>query len=94
MSIALSYGYGKPVIVTRVGGLAEAVEDGKTGLVADPNPAALATAMQRLYTELLVSPYETHLATKRQQFGWEPFIQLVTTWPEGVPIANEHSPAV
>lgn len=92
MSIALSYGYGKPVIVTRVGGLAEAVDDGKTGFVADPNPRALATAMQRLYTELLVSPYQTHLATKRQQFGWEPFLQLLTNWPESM--SNEHPPAV
>ena len=84
MSIALSYGYSKPVIVTNVGGLAEAVDDGKTGLVAEPDPAALATAMQRLYTELLVSPYDTHLATKRQQFGWEPFMQLVTNWPDSI----------
>lgn len=84
MSIALSYGYGKPVIVTRVGGLAEAVDDGKTGFVVAPDPPALATAMQRLYTELLVSPYQTQLATKRQQFGWEPFIQLLTNWRESV----------
>ena len=92
MSIALAYGYGKPVIVTNIGGLAEAVDDGKTGLVAEPDPAALATAIRRLYTELLVSPYETHLATKRQQFGWEPFIQLITNWSDS--ISNEHPPAV
>ena len=88
MSIALSYGYGKPVIVTRVGGLAEAVEDGKTGLVADPEPAALATALERLYTELLVSPYERALAEKRKQFGWQPFLELLTSWTQ-TPVAKE-----
>ena len=88
MSFALSYGFGKPVIVTRVGGLAEAVEDGKTGLVADPEPAALATALDRLYTELLVSPYERALAEKRKQFGWEPFLELLTSWTQ-TPVVKE-----
>ena len=94
MSIALSYGYGKPVIVTRVGGLAEAVDDGKTGFVADPEPAAVATAIRRLYTELMVSPYETYLVTKRQQFGWEPLIQLLAYWPDSVAHFHERPPAV
>lgn len=84
MSIALSYGYGKPVIVTNVGGLAEAVEDGKTGLVTNPDPTSLAAAIHRLYTELLVSGNGTDaaIAAKQQQYRWEPFIQLLTGWDE------------
>ena len=84
MSIALAYGYGKPVIVTNVGGLAEAVEDGKTGLVAKPDPASLATAIQRLYTELLTSgpAMDAAIAAKQQQYSWEPFIRLLTGWDD------------
>lgn len=77
MSITLAYSFNKPVLVSRVGGLAEAVEDGRTGITADPEPAALARAIQRLYTQLLDSPYLTHLAARRQRLGWEPFIQLL-----------------
>jgi glycosyltransferase involved in cell wall biosynthesis len=55
-----SYGYatleafhsGKPVITVRdSGGPLEAVEDGVNGLVAEPNPEALAEAMDRLWTD-------------------------------------------
>jgi glycosyltransferase involved in cell wall biosynthesis len=80
MSIALAYGFSKPVIVSRVGGLAEAVEDGRTGLIAEPEPAALATAIRRLYRELLCSPYQEHIKAHRQRLGWEPMIQLLESW--------------
>ncbi len=82
MSIALAYGFGKPVIVSHVGGLAEAVEDGRTGLIAEPEPAALAVAIQRLYRELLVSPYQEHIEARRRRLGWEPFIRLLTAWKD------------
>jgi glycosyltransferase involved in cell wall biosynthesis len=40
---------GRPVVVTRVGGLKELVEDGKQGLVVEPgNPEAFADAIIRL----------------------------------------------
>jgi glycosyltransferase involved in cell wall biosynthesis len=82
MSIALAYRFGKPVIVSRVGGLAEAVMDGRTGLIAEPEPAALATAIQRLYREFLFGPYQEHIAARRQQLGWKPFIRLLESWPD------------
>jgi len=77
MSIALAYNFGKPVIVSRVGGLAEAVEEGRTGLVAEPEPAALAVAIRRFYSEFPSTPYQVYIETRRQRLGWEPFIQLL-----------------
>jgi glycosyltransferase involved in cell wall biosynthesis len=77
MSITLAYEFGKPVIVSRVGGLADAVEDGRTGLVAEPEPIALAATIQRFYTDFLSSPYQTHIAARRQRLGWEPFIRTL-----------------
>jgi glycosyltransferase involved in cell wall biosynthesis len=78
MSIALAYEFDKPVIVSRVGGLADAVEDGRTGLVAEPEPAALAAAIQRLYNEFLAEPYKEHIAARRQRLGWDPFLRVLT----------------
>ena len=40
-----------PIVSTRVGGVAEVVEDGRTGVLVPPgNPAALATAMEQIET--------------------------------------------
>jgi D-inositol-3-phosphate glycosyltransferase len=80
MSITLAYSFEKPVIVTRVGGFSEAVEDGRTGVIADPEPAALAAAIQRFYSQLLDSPYQTYIAARRQRLGWGSFIALLEQW--------------
>ncbi|MBI2883510.1 MAG: glycosyltransferase [Candidatus Methylomirabilis oxyfera] len=85
MSITLAYAFGKPVIVTRVGGLAEEVEEGRTGLIAEPEPAALAAAIQRLYNELLPSPYQAHIQAKRRGLGWDPFLRLLEGWQDRNP---------
>src|SRR5439155_654614 len=48
--IPLAYAMECPVITTRVGGLAEVVEDGGTGLLVPPDdPAALAAAIGKFY---------------------------------------------
>ncbi|MGB8273750.1 MAG: glycosyltransferase [Alphaproteobacteria bacterium] len=50
--VSLAYRYDKPVIVTRVGGLPDAVEEGETGLIVPPeSPAALAEAISRMTSE-------------------------------------------
>jgi glycosyltransferase involved in cell wall biosynthesis len=47
--VAVAYALGRPVVVTNVGALAEAVLDGQTGFVVPPdNPQALANAIIRL----------------------------------------------
>ena len=44
--IPLAYAFGKPVVVTDVGSLAEVVENGKTGFIVPPNdPGKLAEAV-------------------------------------------------
>jgi glycosyltransferase involved in cell wall biosynthesis len=50
--LPLAQAHGKPVVVTDVGGLAEAVEHGRTGLVVPPrDPSALADAVVRLLAD-------------------------------------------
>lgn len=46
----MAYGFGKPVICTDVGGLAEFVGDGRTGvIVSEARPEALAAGIRRFY---------------------------------------------
>jgi glycosyltransferase involved in cell wall biosynthesis len=50
--VQLSFGFGVPVIATAVGGLPEAVSDGRDGILCAPHdPQALATAIQRMQKE-------------------------------------------
>lgn len=47
-----AYGYGKPVIASRVGGFDELVTDGETGFLVPPrDPGALAVAMERVLSD-------------------------------------------
>jgi len=47
--IPLAYHYGKPVIATHVGGLPDVVDDGKTGLIVDPDSCVmLANAIKKV----------------------------------------------
>ena len=45
--IALSYGYGKPVLVTNVGGLPDQVIDGVSGFICEPSALSIANAISR-----------------------------------------------
>lgn len=46
----VAYGFNKPVVVTDVGGLAESLIDGKTGiLVKKPNPVAIAESIKHFF---------------------------------------------
>jgi glycosyltransferase involved in cell wall biosynthesis len=47
-SVHMAYTFGRPVVATRVGSMADVVEDGVTGLLADSDPQSVAEAMQRL----------------------------------------------
>lgn len=50
--VPLAYHYGKPVIVTNVGGLPDVVEDGASGYLVPPgDPEAVAAAIRRFASE-------------------------------------------
>jgi glycosyltransferase involved in cell wall biosynthesis len=71
---------GKPVAAFRTGGLAEMIEDGRTGLLAEPyDPAQLADRIERL----LISPSERTAMGKaaraaiEARFTWERHIDVL-----------------
>jgi len=52
LSVLESFAAGRAVIATRIGGLPELVEDGKTGLLVEPhNPESLASAVAALWND-------------------------------------------
>jgi glycosyltransferase involved in cell wall biosynthesis len=58
--VPIAYDFGKPVIVTRIGGLPEVVDDGESGLVVEPgNPEQLARAIIRVIGD---DRFRKHLA--------------------------------
>ena len=69
----VAYAFGKPVVVSDVGGLDEAVEHGKTGLLVPPrDPQALADAIiQLLVDSNLRAAMEEHVKAKAEELSWD-----------------------
>lgn len=73
-ALQVAYTFGRPVIATKVGGLPEAVEDGKSGLLVSPSaPDEVADAILRLIKEpglaRQMGAYAKHLSTTK--FSWD-----------------------
>ncbi|HEY8515003.1 MAG TPA: glycosyltransferase [Candidatus Binatia bacterium] len=74
--VPLAYAHGRGVVTTRVGGLAEAVRDGETGLLVPPeDPAALAAALDEIRRGRRFDPQEIAAAYARS--GWERFVEVL-----------------
>ncbi len=68
----VAYALGVPVITTDVGGLAETVVAGETGLVVPPeNPGALADAVVRFFEERMAERLRAGVEVLRRAHSWE-----------------------
>jgi len=70
--------YSRPVVVTAVGGLVDAVEDGVTGLVVPPGePAALRSALERLLSDAALRRRLGAAAGEaaRRAFSWDAAVE-------------------
>jgi len=70
-----AYTFSKPVITTTVGGLPEAVDNGRSGFLVPPNsPRALANAILKILRNPILATemgaYAKHLSDTR--FAWSP----------------------
>ncbi len=76
--LQIALGLGRPVVVTDVGGLAEIVAHGETGLVVPPsNPAALAEAIVRYFEEDLESQFVENICRSRARFSWDIMVDAI-----------------
>jgi glycosyltransferase involved in cell wall biosynthesis len=70
----VAYGFNKPVIVTNVGGLAEFVDEGKTGFVVKPNsPEAIVGGVEKFLNTRSKTNFAIHIQERNQKNS---FIQL------------------
>lgn len=69
--VQIAFGLGTPVITTNVGGLPEAVDDGKTGLIVEPRSAErLAEAILRYYEEECEPRFRLEIERQVTRFDW------------------------
>jgi glycosyltransferase involved in cell wall biosynthesis len=79
----LAYHFEKPMVVTNVGGLASLVPHEKVGLVAEPNPKAIADAILRFY-QLGENYFIPHLRIEKLKYSWNNLVNAVTKLAEGI----------
>lgn len=67
----ICYNFCTPVIVTRVGGLAEIVPDGRVGYVCEPTKDGIRNAIERIYEDDHLQRFSEAMQDERKRFTWE-----------------------
>ena len=76
--VQIAYGFRKPVIVTKVGGLPEVVEDDITGLVVEPfDDKALAQAIYKYFSENKQDEYVKGIIEREYIFSWDRMVEAL-----------------
>jgi glycosyltransferase involved in cell wall biosynthesis len=66
--LSIAYGFAKPVVITDVGGLAELVDEGKTGFIVPPHDIPkLADTVIRYFKENHEQAFSQNIEVKRQE---------------------------
>jgi len=73
----LAYHFEKPMVVTNVGGLPSMVPDHKAGLVVEPEPEAIASAILEFYA-LGEDFFIPHLRSEKQKLSWSQLTGTIT----------------
>jgi glycosyltransferase involved in cell wall biosynthesis len=73
----IAYHFGKPMVVTNVGGLAEVVPHGKVGFVAEPDTASIAQAIVRFFDGEPIPQLADNIAAEKKKYLWETFTQAM-----------------
>lgn len=76
--VQISFGFDKPVVVTRVGGLPDVVKDGKTGFVVEPeNPFLLAETIKRYFNENKEEEFTENVKKEAYRFSWDRMVEVI-----------------
>ncbi|MFA5011505.1 MAG: glycosyltransferase [Ignavibacteria bacterium] len=74
----IAYGFGKPVIVTNVGGLAEDVIDNNTGYIIEPNsPSEIVNSVRKFFNERNKTDFKSNINKKLEDNLFNKFPELV-----------------
>ena len=72
----LAYYFEKPMVVTNVGGLPDLVPHEKCGLVAAPEPAAIAGAIKKIF-ELGEQHFIPHIRAEKLKYSWSNIVEAI-----------------
>ncbi len=76
--LQLAFGFSVPVVATKTGSMAEAVDDGETGFLVEPGDVnGLANAIVRFFHEDLSSRFRAIIASQQKRFDWESIANAV-----------------
>lgn len=85
----IAFNYALPIIATRIGGLAETVRDGETGLIVPPaDSAALAGAIARFFGERLGAAFRSAVIQQRDRLSWSALIRIVEELSNDISSSN------
>jgi len=71
----IAYSYDLPVVVTKVGGLPEIVDEGQSGFTIEPeNPKELANMLEKNLKAGTFLEMTTYIKIFKQKFSWEYFV--------------------
>lgn len=74
----IAYQFCVPMVVTKVGGLAEIVPDGRVGYVCPPTAEGVAAAMDRMYEGDALQRFRENCVEERRRFSWEEMCSRIT----------------
>jgi glycosyltransferase involved in cell wall biosynthesis len=80
----IAYHFGRPMLVTDVGGLAEIVPDGKVGYVTQKDPKSIADAVVRFFAENKEPEFAKAVEREKERFSWTHFAEEFTKFGDGV----------
>jgi D-inositol-3-phosphate glycosyltransferase len=69
----IAYHFGRPMLVTNVGGLSEIVDHGRVGYVTEKNPTAIADAIFDFYKNGREEEFSRNVIMDRGKFSWKSF---------------------
>lgn len=71
----IAYHFERPMLVTRVGGLPEIVQDGIVGYVTGINPLSIADAVVNFYKLNKEEEFSRNVRSEKERFTWKSFIK-------------------
>jgi len=73
----IGYTFERPMIVTRVGGLAEIVPDGKAGYVVEPEADALRVAIDDFFINRKPDCFDKGILEEKRKYSWRAMIECL-----------------
>jgi D-inositol-3-phosphate glycosyltransferase len=80
----IAYHFDCPMLVTNIGGLAEIVQNNKTGFVCEKDSKEIAEKITSFYKENLGPAMIENIKKEKYRFSWENFVRQVVKFAETV----------